>query len=52
VLRGGFGLWLGDNIVILSMVKGAHLLLSNIFQGHVDQKPMYSFVMFAYYFQL
>jgi hypothetical protein len=26
VLRGGFGLWLGDNIAILSMVKQAHLL--------------------------
>jgi hypothetical protein len=26
VLGDGFGLWLGDNIVILSMVKRAHLL--------------------------
>ena len=26
VLGGGFNLWLGDNIVILSMVKRAHLL--------------------------
>jgi hypothetical protein len=26
VLRGGFSLWLGDNIVILSMVKQEHLL--------------------------
>jgi len=26
VLEGGFGLWLGDNIAILSMVKRAHLL--------------------------
>jgi hypothetical protein len=26
VLECGFGLWLGDNIVILSMVKRAHLL--------------------------
>jgi hypothetical protein len=26
VLGGGFGLWLGDNIAILSMVKRAHLL--------------------------
>jgi hypothetical protein len=26
VLWGGFGLWLGDNIVILSMVKQAHPL--------------------------
>ena len=25
VLVGGFGLWLGDNISILSMVKRAHL---------------------------
>jgi hypothetical protein len=30
VLGGGFGLWLGDNIVILYMVKRAHPLLSNI----------------------
>jgi hypothetical protein len=29
VLGGGFGLWLGDNIVILSMVKRAHLLFSS-----------------------
>jgi hypothetical protein len=27
VLGGGFGLWLGDNIAILSMVKREHLLL-------------------------
>jgi hypothetical protein len=26
VLGGGFSLWLGDNISILSMVKQAHLL--------------------------
>ena len=26
MLGGGFGLWLGDNIAILSMVKRAHLL--------------------------
>jgi hypothetical protein len=26
VIRGGFSLWLGDNIVILSMVKREHLL--------------------------
>jgi hypothetical protein len=26
VLGGGFSVWLGDNIVILSMVKRAHLL--------------------------
>jgi hypothetical protein len=26
VLRGGFGLWLGNNIVIFSMVKQEHLL--------------------------
>jgi hypothetical protein len=26
VVGGGFGLWLGDNITILSMVKRAHLL--------------------------
>jgi hypothetical protein len=26
VLGGGFSQWLGDNIVILSMVKRAHLL--------------------------
>jgi hypothetical protein len=26
VLEGGFGLWLGDNIAILFMVKQAHLL--------------------------
>jgi hypothetical protein len=30
VLGGGFGLWLGDNIAILSMVKRAHPLYSNI----------------------
>jgi hypothetical protein len=29
VLGGGFDLWLGDNISILSMVKRAHPLLSN-----------------------
>jgi hypothetical protein len=29
VFGGGFGLWLGDNIAILSMVKRAHPLLSN-----------------------
>jgi hypothetical protein len=29
VLGGVFGLWLGDNIVILSMVKRAHPLFSN-----------------------
>jgi hypothetical protein len=29
VLRGGFTLWLGDNIDILFMVKQAHPLLSN-----------------------
>jgi hypothetical protein len=29
VLRGGFNLWLGDNIFILSMVKRAHPILSN-----------------------
>jgi hypothetical protein len=26
VFGGGFGLWLGDNIAIFSMVKRAHLL--------------------------
>ena len=26
VLEGGFGLWLGDNIAILSMVKRVYLL--------------------------
>jgi hypothetical protein len=26
VLGGGFGLWLGDNVAILFMVKRAHLL--------------------------
>jgi hypothetical protein len=26
VLEGGFSLWLGDNIDILSMVKQAHIL--------------------------
>jgi hypothetical protein len=30
VLRGDFSLWLGDNIAILSMVKRAHPLYSNI----------------------
>jgi hypothetical protein len=30
VLGGGFGLWLGDNIAILSMVKRAHLLFLTI----------------------
>jgi hypothetical protein len=30
VLKGGFGLWLGDSSIILSMVKRAHPLLSNI----------------------
>jgi hypothetical protein len=29
VLGGGFDLWLGDNIAILSMVKRAHPLVSN-----------------------
>jgi hypothetical protein len=31
VLGGGFGLWLGDNIAILSMVKQAHPLYSKSF---------------------
>jgi hypothetical protein len=30
VLGGGFGLWLGDNISILSMVKRAHLLFLTV----------------------
>jgi hypothetical protein len=34
VLGGGFGLWLGDNIAILSMVKQAHLLFSNRLWAH------------------
>jgi hypothetical protein len=34
VLGGGFGLWLGDNIAILSMVKRAHPLLSNRLWAH------------------
>ena len=34
VLGGGFGLWLGDNIAILSMVKQAHLLFSNRLWDH------------------
>jgi hypothetical protein len=29
VLGGGFALWLGDNIAILSMEKQAHLFISN-----------------------
>jgi hypothetical protein len=33
VLGGGFSLCLGDNIVIFSMVKQAHLLLSNNILG-------------------
>jgi hypothetical protein len=34
VLKGGVGLWLGDNIVILFMVKRAHPLLSNRLWAH------------------
>jgi hypothetical protein len=34
VLGGGFGLWLGDNIAILSMVKQAQLLSSNKLWAH------------------
>jgi hypothetical protein len=34
VLGGGFGLWLGDNIAILSMVKRAHPLYSNRLWAH------------------
>jgi hypothetical protein len=34
VLEGGFGLWLGDNIVILPMVKREHPLLSNRLWAH------------------
>jgi hypothetical protein len=30
VIRGGFGLWLGDNIVILSMVKQERLLFLTV----------------------
>jgi hypothetical protein len=33
VLDGGFGLWLGDNIAILYMVKRAHPLYSNTAKG-------------------
>jgi hypothetical protein len=39
VLRGGFGLCLGDNIAILSMVKRAHLLFSNIAMVPWDMRP-------------
>jgi hypothetical protein len=35
VLGGGFDLWLGDNIAILSMVKRAHPLLSNMLWAHI-----------------
>jgi hypothetical protein len=34
VLGGGFGLWLGDNIAILPMVKQAHLHYSNKLWAH------------------
>jgi hypothetical protein len=42
VLGGGFGLWLGDNIAILSMVKRAHLLFLTL------TKPL-SRVKFEYF---
>jgi hypothetical protein len=39
VLGGGFDLWLGDNIGILSMVKRAHLLfLTHIEDFYRDSK--------------
>jgi hypothetical protein len=37
VLGGGFNLWLGDNISILSMVKRAHLLF--LTRGTLDGVP-------------
>jgi hypothetical protein len=37
VLEGGFDLWLGDNIAILSMEKQAHLFISNITHMFEDQ---------------
>jgi hypothetical protein len=30
VLGGGFGLWLGDNIAIFSMIKRAHLFSNRL----------------------
>jgi hypothetical protein len=34
VLGGGFDLWLGENIVILSMKKIIHLFISNSLWAH------------------
>jgi hypothetical protein len=36
VLEGGFDLWLGDNIVILSMVKRAHLLFLILYEPRLS----------------
>jgi hypothetical protein len=44
VLGGGFGLWLGDNIAILSMVKRAHPLLSNILT-HIPLHDMFMLLL-------
>jgi hypothetical protein len=41
VLGGGFGLWLGDNIAILSMVKRAHLLFLTSSAIDVDAQEKY-----------
>jgi hypothetical protein len=38
VLGGGFGLWLGDDIAILSMVKRAHLLFLTRYASGVDMR--------------
>jgi hypothetical protein len=56
VLGGGFDLWLGDNIAILSMVKRAHLLfltkgLYCLIYGCLCRGCVASFVCNALFFQ-
>jgi hypothetical protein len=46
VIEGGLGLWFGDNIAILSMVKRAHLLFYNIIIKFFSLKFNY----FMYFF--
>jgi hypothetical protein len=38
VLGGGFGLWLGDNIAILSILKRAHLLFLTLRPTYILSK--------------